>query len=60
MFFSGVQTKHMCGEKDSDEILGIVLGILGVAAAIKASEKNCRYCLKKVVRGYIALPILWE
>ena len=42
--------------KDSDAILGIVLGILGVAALIKASEKNCPHCFKKVARGTSQCP----
>ena len=37
--------------KDSDVIFGILLGILGVAALIKVSEKKCPNCSGKITRG---------
>jgi len=42
--------------KDSDAAIGIILGILGLAALIKASEKDCPFCFRKVVRGTSQCP----
>ena len=44
--------------KDSDAVFGIILGVLGLAAILKASEKTCPYCFKKIIRGYITMSIL--
>ena len=42
--------------KDSDAIVSIALGILGLAALIKFSEKDCPHCLKKIARGTSQCP----
>jgi len=42
--------------KDSDAFAGILLGILGLAALIKFSEKECPYCSRTVVRGASRCP----
>jgi len=42
--------------KDSDDLLGIILAILGAAALIKALEKECPYCSRKIVRGTSTCP----
>ena len=42
--------------RDADMVVGILLGILGVAAIIKASEKTCPRCSQKVARGTSSCP----
>ena len=54
--FNAVQVWYTVA-KDSDVVIGILLGILGVAAAIKASEKTCPHCSQKIRRGRSQCPM---